>query len=254
MWRSLMMLHCTLHSPNSCQKSLKYNANFPENHDQSFSPIFRVSFDFGDGLLLTHVVQSLNLMWQISPNSSPGSIICYNVFRMMNLDVKYGSVKEYYRKVVQEKQGNHGDFLAAVQVWIEKHNSNPTMARLRDTDAIKTPVRKILTEDRVGNRLVAPKNVDAIEDSKPSGGSNLEVLKSQLSALGYEGQIVKTDALEFGLPCHRRRVFAFFVRVVASPLFVFQDRPFDKVFATFRGLLAGCLISLPRFCRCSPRQ
>ena len=75
----------------------------------------------------------------------------------MNLDVKYGSVKEYYRKVVQEKQGNHGDFLAAVQVWIEKHNSNPTMARLRDTDAIKTPVRKILTEDRVGNRLVAPK-------------------------------------------------------------------------------------------------
>lgn len=43
-------------------------------------------------------------------------------------------------------------------------------------------------------------NVDAIEDSKPSGGSNLEVLKSQLSALGYEGQVVKTDALEFGLP------------------------------------------------------
>ena len=66
-------------------------------------------------------------------------LICYNVFRMMNLDVKYGSVKEYYRKVVQEKQGNHGDFLAAVQVWIEKHNSNPTMARLRDTDAIKNP-------------------------------------------------------------------------------------------------------------------
>ena len=55
---------------------------------------------------------------------------------------------------------------------------------------------------------------------------------------------MKTDALEFGLPCHRRRVFAFFVRVVASPLFVFQDRPFDKVFATFRGLLAGCLIEL----------
>lgn len=88
-------------------------------------------------------------------------------------------------------------------------------------------------------------NVDAIEDSKPSGGSNLEVLKSQLSALGYEGQVVKTDALEFGLPCHRRRVFAFFVRVVASPLFVFQDRPFDKVFETFRGLLAGCLRACP---------
>ena len=86
-WRSLMMLHCTLHSPNSCQKSLKYNANFPENHDQSFSPIFRVSFDFGDGLLLTHVVQSLNLMWQISPNSSPGSIYCIILYCIILYDI-----------------------------------------------------------------------------------------------------------------------------------------------------------------------
>lgn len=38
-------------------------------------------------------------------------------------------MKEYYKKVVQEKQGNQGDFLAAAQVWVEKRNSNPTMAR-----------------------------------------------------------------------------------------------------------------------------
>lgn len=93
--------------------------------------------------------------------------------------------------------------------------------------------------------LVLFENVDSIEDAKPGGSSNLEILKAEMSSRGYEGQIVRTDAHEFGLPCHRRRIFALFVKVVGSSLFLWQDRPFDVVFQTFRGLLAGCLHTSP---------
>ena len=85
--------------------------------------------------------------------------------------------------------------------------------------------------------MVLFENVDSIEDSKPGGTSNLEILKAEMSSRGYEGQIVRTDAHEFGLPCHRRRIFALFVKVVGSNLFLWQDRPLDVVFQTFRSLL-----------------
>ena len=93
--------------------------------------------------------------------------------------------------------------------------------------------------------IVLFENVDAIEDSKPSGGSNLDVLKNEFSSRGFEGQVVRTDALEFGLSCHRRRIFGLFVRVVGSPLFDFSTRPMEVVFQTFRSLLSGCLYSSP---------
>ena len=88
-------------------------------------------------------------------------------------------------------------------------------------------------------------NVDSMEDAKVGGASNMDVLKSEMSSRGYEGQVVRTDAFEFGLPCHRRRIFALFVRVVGCPLFTWTNRPFDVVFQTFRGLLAGCLHTSP---------
>ena len=93
--------------------------------------------------------------------------------------------------------------------------------------------------------MVLFENVDSIEDAKPGGTSNLEILKAEMSSRGYEGQIVRTDAHEFGLPCHRRRIFALFVKVVGSNLFLWQDRPFDVVFQTFRSLLSGCLHTSP---------
>ena len=93
--------------------------------------------------------------------------------------------------------------------------------------------------------MVLFENVDSIEDAKPGGSSNLDVLKAEMSSRGYEGQIVRTDAHEFGLPCHRRRIFALFVKVVGSSLFLWHDRPYDVAFQTFRGLLSGCLHTSP---------
>ena len=42
-------------------------------------------------------------------------------------------------------------------------------------------------------------NVDSMEDAKVGGASNMDVLKSEMSSRGYEGQVVRTDAFEFWL-------------------------------------------------------
>ena len=56
-------------------------------------------------------------------------LICFNVYRMLGLDAKHGAPKSYVKKVITEKQGNHGNFLATRTKWIEEHNLNPAKAR-----------------------------------------------------------------------------------------------------------------------------
>ena len=72
MWA--LLVSQALQSPNSCQKSLRHGANSLWNVQNHFSPIFWVHIDFGDALLLTHVVKSLKFMWRISPKTSASSI------------------------------------------------------------------------------------------------------------------------------------------------------------------------------------
>ena len=69
----------------------------------------------------------------------------------------------------------------------------------------------------------------------------MDVFWSQMSAHGYQGQSVVTDSSEFGLPARRRRLYIFLVRVDGNPLLSFQDRNPQSIFATFCGLLSGCV-------------
>ena len=57
----------------------------------------------------------------------------------MGLDTKYGKMKEYVKKVIvdkTDKQSNHSNFLAALKTWMDEHNQNPDMTRLKDKDAV----------------------------------------------------------------------------------------------------------------------
>ena len=92
--------------------------------------------------------------------------------------------------------------------------------------------------------LVIFENVDSMDEAK-GGQSNLEVLQAQLRARSYEAQVVMFDAVEFGLPARRRRLYLFAVRAASNPLLCFDDRPLDRVFATFRTLLQSCQRQAP---------
>ncbi|CAE7243048.1 unnamed protein product [Symbiodinium sp. KB8] len=88
-------------------------------------------------------------------------------------------------------------------------------------------------------------NVDAIDDQLSANAqTNLDVLLGTLEACDYGGQVVMTDAQEFGLPCRRKRVFVFFVNQ-RSPKLCMASRPVDDIFACFRKLVTSCLRSPP---------
>ena len=46
-------------------------------------------------------------------------LTCFNVYRVLGLDAKHGAPKRYVKKVIGEKQGNHGNVLASRAKWIE---------------------------------------------------------------------------------------------------------------------------------------
>ncbi|CAE7473758.1 unnamed protein product [Symbiodinium sp. CCMP2592] len=91
----------------------------------------------------------------------------------------------------------------------------------------------------------AYENVDAIDEQLSANAqTNLDLLLATLEALDYAGQVVMTDAQEFGLPCRRKRVYVLFVNQ-RSPKLCMASRPVDAIFACFRRLVTSCLRSPP---------
>ena len=91
-------------------------------------------------------------------------LICFNVFRVLGLDAKYGAPKAYVKKVLTEKQGNHGNFLASRSRWVEEHNDNPSKVRLRDKDALQQAATTLETTSSQGAKLTAPKRQFVLVD------------------------------------------------------------------------------------------
>ena len=93
--------------------------------------------------------------------------------------------------------------------------------------------------------FVIYENVDAISDQLSStDDSNLKVCLNEFCSLGYHSQPMMTDALEFGLPCHRRRVYILFIDS-RSPRLDLRDRPFQVVMSKFRHLVSSCIRTAP---------
>ena len=89
--------------------------------------------------------------------------------------------------------------------------------------------------------MILFENVDAMDDAKSGGQSNNDIFQREMSNRGYEWQSVMVDSHQFGLPCHRRRLYYFLIRATGNPLISLEDRSLKQVFATFRALLSGCL-------------
>ena len=68
--------------------------------------------------------------------------------------------------------------------------------------------------DRCHPMFVIYGNVDSMDEG--SGENNVDILLSEYSSRGYEGQRMTLDAHSFGLSQHRRRMWVLFVRVVAD--------------------------------------
>jgi site-specific DNA-cytosine methylase len=85
--------------------------------------------------------------------------------------------------------------------------------------------------------IVIFENVAAIDESKESDVSDMDVVCSQWHSAGYETQRVESNANQFGLPEARIRLVAVAVLCSASPSVVFGDRPVGQVFQTMRSLI-----------------
>lgn len=93
--------------------------------------------------------------------------------------------------------------------------------------------------------FVVYENVDAISDQLSStDDSNLKVCLNEFATLGYQSQPMMTDASEFGLPCHRRRVYILFIDS-RSPRLDLRSRPLQVVMSKFRHLLSSCVRTSP---------
>jgi site-specific DNA-cytosine methylase len=88
-------------------------------------------------------------------------------------------------------------------------------------------------------------NVDTLEEGSQSGITNLDILMSELTSRGYEGQPTICEASRFGLPCRRRRLYVFFIQVNGNPLIDFAARDMDGCFREFRQFLASCMREAP---------
>ena len=97
--------------------------------------------------------------------------------------------------------------------------------------------------DRCPPNLVIYENVDSMDEG--SGETNTDILLSEFSSRGYEGQRMTLDAYSFGLPQHRRRMYVLFVRVVANSRVTFVDRQIDQVFVTFCACVSACQRAAP---------
>ena len=84
--------------------------------------------------------------------------------------------------------------------------------------------------DRCPANVVIYENVDSMDEC--SGETNMDILLSEFSSRGYEGQRMTLDAHSFGLPQHRRRLWVLLVRALANCRVAFVDREIDQVFAS----------------------
>lgn len=94
-------------------------------------------------------------------------LLCFNVYCMVGLDAKYGKIKEYVKKVIvdkTDKQSNHSNFLAALKTWMDEHNQNPDMTRLKDKDAVMKAHTTLTTSKTMGSRLKAPKRLFILKE------------------------------------------------------------------------------------------
>jgi site-specific DNA-cytosine methylase len=89
--------------------------------------------------------------------------------------------------------------------------------------------------------LIIYENVDAVEDSSPSGNSNFTVLMEEFERRGYVGQPTICEASKFGPPCRRRRLYVFLVQTTANAVVDLSSRPLTSCFAEFRQFLASCM-------------
>ena len=97
--------------------------------------------------------------------------------------------------------------------------------------------------DRCPPNLVIYENVDSMDEG--SGETNVDILLSEFSSRGYEGQRMTLDAHSFGLPQHRRRMWVLCVRVVANSRATFVDRQIDQVFVTCCACVSACQTAAP---------
>ena len=88
-------------------------------------------------------------------------------------------------------------------------------------------------------------NVDTIDDQlSRNAQTNLDILLEVMQQMSYEGQVVMTDAHEFGLPCRRKRVYIFFINM-KSPKLDLASRPLATVWECFRKCVTSCVRSAP---------
>ena len=81
-----------------------------------------------------------------------------------------------------------------------------------------------------------------VEDIAKNNGdeSNLEILKTQWKALGYECLVIHTDTKTHGLPQNRKRIVIVALNVRDPQLFTFTARDVDKAFNTLGALIRLC--------------
>ena len=94
-------------------------------------------------------------------------LLCFNVYRMLGLDINCGKVKDYVKKVIvdkTDKQANHSNFLAALKTWIDEHSQNREMTRLKDKDAVLKAHTTLTTSKTMGSRLKAPKRLFMLKE------------------------------------------------------------------------------------------
>ena len=89
--------------------------------------------------------------------------------------------------------------------------------------------------------IVIFENVEAINDTDASFDvTNLDIVLSELASRGYECQQMIGDALGYGCPQRRVRLYIVAVMVVANAEFDFTTRPVRSTLKTLRALLTVC--------------
>lgn len=96
--------------------------------------------------------------------------------------------------------------------------------------------------------IIIYENVDSVEDSLSScAETNLSILMATMKGLGYEGQKIMTDSLQFGLPCRRRRLYILFLDTGSHRL---VSMKIQEAFRKVRALVPLCMRSPPCATKC----
>jgi len=77
--------------------------------------------------------------------------LCNNLFRMLDLKLKFGSIKKYW-KWQAAQQGRHQPFLDARKKLIRKINDDPSAYRIKDAKSLKSEMAEQLSAVEVGGQ------------------------------------------------------------------------------------------------------